>query len=559
MARALASRPETLRCELRGAEGGVRTFDFTLVPSLDPQQALRYVIVEGREVTAQLETERHQHRARRLELVGQLAGGVAHDFNNVLAAILSSSEMVKSELQATGALSPDVREGLDTISSAGMRAANLTRRLLTFARRAPLEKRVVSMHEVLGSTVKLLTRSLPPNVKLQTSFEAPRDTVEADPASVESMLLNLAINARDAMPEGGTLLLSTAELAPGGDQGALLRVSVCDTGSGIAPELLDRIFEPFFTTKPEGQGTGIGLASVFGAIRAHGGSVQVSSEVGVPEPGLLQQRAEVRLAPPTRAPFPLECLRFAAGCRARVAQQDAHVARLPVDLDAARFQREVHSVRTRDFAGRCTGQPLMDGAGRHLAERHEHAPAREQVVVHPAQRVARCGVARQQREALPGQEDRAVASRHVEALHLLFVEGDFEPELRGSPAAAREHVGRRVDAFDLVPALDQLEHRRAGPAPELEGRAASRVEERDVVVRSGRIPGERLVEIGDEPGVELSGVGRGLHPVRGSARAGSFMSRSIRPEASQTGPAYPFQERRRNSVELRNVLAHFKA
>jgi PAS domain S-box-containing protein len=274
MDKALASQPESLRCEFRTPDGAVHTWDFTLAPSLDPQQALHYVIVEGRDVTVQLEVERHQRRARRLEMVGQLAGGVAHDFNNVLAAILSSSEMVKAELEGLGALNADVREGLDTISSAGMRAADLTRRLLTFARRAPLEKRVVSMHEVLGSTVKLLARSLPPTIKLQTRLEAGHDSVEADPASIESMLLNLAINARDAMPEGGTLTLSTTQV------GSLLRLAVRDSGSGIAPELLDHIFEPFFTTKPEGKGTGIGLASVFGAIRAHGGSVQVSSEVG---------------------------------------------------------------------------------------------------------------------------------------------------------------------------------------------------------------------------------------------------------------------------------------
>jgi PAS domain S-box-containing protein len=268
LTRALTAKAESLRCEFPTP---TRTFEFTFAPSLD-EQTLRYLIVEGRDVTVQLEAERHAHRARRLELVGQLAGGVAHDFNNVLAAILSSSEMVKAELQTSGPLSGEVREGLETISASSMRAADLTRRLLTFARRTPLEKQVHSMHELLGSTVKLLTRSLPPTVKLVTALEAPRDTVEADAASVESMLLNLAVNARDAMPGGGTLTLSTSQV------GGFLRVTVGDTGSGVAPEHLDRIFEPYFTTKAEG--SGIGLASVFGAMRAHGGTVEVDSTVG---------------------------------------------------------------------------------------------------------------------------------------------------------------------------------------------------------------------------------------------------------------------------------------
>jgi signal transduction histidine kinase/CheY-like chemotaxis protein len=269
---------------------GSRALDFSISPHRDDAGVLRYLIVEGRDVTELLAAQERRSQARRLELVGQLAGGVAHDFNNVLAAILTSTELLQADLAGTEALTPDVEESLDTISTMGQRASDLTRRLLSFGRRQPLEPRVLSLHELITSTVRLLTRTLPASIHVQTELVAEGDLVRADAAAVESVLLNLAVNARDAMPEGGALTLRTEvvtrdaawcaasgfELAPG----PYVCLSVRDTGCGIAPELLGRVFEPFFSTKAEGHGTGIGLASVFAAMRDHGGAVHVRSEVG---------------------------------------------------------------------------------------------------------------------------------------------------------------------------------------------------------------------------------------------------------------------------------------
>jgi PAS domain S-box-containing protein len=270
-------------------EGGRRVLQLSVTPFWDGG-ALRYVIVEGQDVSELLEGRERQAQGQRLQLVGQLAGGVAHDFNNVLTGILTSGELLQADLAGSPALTADVKESVDTIVTMAQRASDLTRRLLTFGRRATLARKPMSMHDLIGSTVKLLERTLPPNVQVRTELLAPTDVVGGDVASVESVLLNLAVNARDAMPSGGVLTLRTecVELdeewcATSGreiEPGAYLRVSVSDTGTGVAPELLGRVFEPFFTTKPEGHGTGIGLASVLASMRDHGGTVHVYSEVG---------------------------------------------------------------------------------------------------------------------------------------------------------------------------------------------------------------------------------------------------------------------------------------
>ncbi len=288
LVRAAASR-QTLRVELPTSRGPAR-FELTLAPFLDAAGALRYVIVEAQDLTAVVEEEERKAHARRLEAVGRLASGVAHDFNNVLAVVVSSAEVVRDELSAKTEVSADVTEALDAIRDVSMRASDLSRRLLNLARKTPSQRRVVSMHTLLENTTKLLTRTLPANITITRDARAEDDTVLADDSSLESALLNLAVNAKDAMPRGGTLTFATrnvdldegacrrsgVELTPG----RYLRIDVKDTGAGIEPELRERIFEPFFTTKGDGRGTGIGLASVFGALRSHGGVVQVQSEVG---------------------------------------------------------------------------------------------------------------------------------------------------------------------------------------------------------------------------------------------------------------------------------------
>ncbi len=282
-----AIRYETVRVD---GKGRVRNLEFALSPFRNASGDIGYLIAEGRDVTEVMLAKQRRDTTQRLELVGQLAGGVAHDFNNVLMAITSSAEVLRLDLEAEGQTTPEVVESLDTILDAGRRASELTTRLLTFGRRVAMEKRPVSVHQLVSSTVKLLERTLPANIQVVSKPMSPADLIEGEPAAIESALLNLALNARDAMPSGGVLTFSTERVeldeewcaTSGFDlkPGIFLRVSVRDTGTGIAAEHATRVFEPFFTTKDEGKGTGLGLASVFGVMREHSGAVHLYSEPG---------------------------------------------------------------------------------------------------------------------------------------------------------------------------------------------------------------------------------------------------------------------------------------
>jgi signal transduction histidine kinase len=314
----------------RATSGGVQRFEtpgpkdavleFTLTPLLDEQQ-VRSIVVEGRDLSATLVAQKREQQARRLEVLGQLAGGVAHDFNNLLAVMLSSGQVLEEDLRAAGVWTGEVKESVETISAMGLRASDLTRRLLNFSRHSPLELKPVSLADFLSSCVKLLQRTLPANIRITRVLGAARDRVRVDPALLESAVLNLAINARDAMPGGGTLSLETATL-PG--DGAV-RLSVRDTGTGLAPEVREHLFEPFFSTKGEGQGTGLGLASVQATMQAHGGVVSVETEPGRGTVFHLDfpPAPEVREKTP---PAPLQ-VRF-PGLRALVVDDDENLRRL---------------------------------------------------------------------------------------------------------------------------------------------------------------------------------------------------------------------------------------
>ncbi|MGV3620391.1 MAG: hybrid sensor histidine kinase/response regulator [Archangium sp.] len=278
---------DTTRTDARGQQ---RRFEFSLSPFRNAKGEVAWLIAEGRDVTEAALAKERRSLTQRLELVGQLAGGVAHDFNNVLMAIVSSAEVLRLDLMEDGELPPHVAESLDTILNSGRRAGDLTQRLLSFGRRSTTEKQPVSFNRLLRSTIKLLERTLPKNVKLVLEANATADLIDGDSATLESALINLALNARDAMPDGGTITFTTERVelddewcrSSGFDlqPGTYLRVSVRDTGTGIAAEHLGRVFEPFFTTKEEGKGTGLGLASVFGVLREHRGAVHVYSERG---------------------------------------------------------------------------------------------------------------------------------------------------------------------------------------------------------------------------------------------------------------------------------------
>jgi CheY-like chemotaxis protein len=206
---------------------------------------------------------------------------VAHDFNNILALILSYGRFVAKEVADNPALSDDVNE----ILTAAERATTLTRQLLIFGRREVVHPEVLDLNEVVQSMEKLLRRTIGEHIQLRTEFAADLPPILADPGQIEQVVLNLSVNARDAMPGGGLLLFRTelvAEDVPRDGQpvGAEVRLTVSDTGVGMPPEVRTRVFEPFFTTKPKGQGTGLGLATVHSIVGQAGGRIELYSEEG---------------------------------------------------------------------------------------------------------------------------------------------------------------------------------------------------------------------------------------------------------------------------------------
>jgi signal transduction histidine kinase/CheY-like chemotaxis protein len=221
--------------------------------------------------------------AKQLETIGRLAAGVAHDFNNNLTAIIGSAELLKLELPED----PELRELAEGILHASHRAAELTRQLLAYSRRAQMLQTPTNLHNIVEDAASFARRSIGPRIELVTELGAKNPTVTADAALLQSAILNLIVNARDAMPNGGRLSVSTTsidiEATPTGTlpTGPCVLLEVIDTGAGIAPELLPQIFDPFFTTKPVGKGTGLGLAAVAGTIKAHQGRIEVESELGV--------------------------------------------------------------------------------------------------------------------------------------------------------------------------------------------------------------------------------------------------------------------------------------
>lgn len=239
-----------------------------------------------RDVTEQQRLEAQLRQSQKMEAIGQLAAGVAHDFNNMLAVISGNADLL---LMAPDQLGPEVNEGLKQILAAAQRAAILTRQLLIFSRKQIPQPQPLVVSDLVKNMIKMLKRIIPENIRLDCDYEKESSFVQADPGMIEQVLLNLAVNARDAMPHGGQVRITTERVAlnegptlksPQARAGTFLCLSVSDTGTGIAPEHLPLIFEPFFTTKEPGKGTGLGLATVHGIVKQHQGWIDVSSQLG---------------------------------------------------------------------------------------------------------------------------------------------------------------------------------------------------------------------------------------------------------------------------------------
>jgi nitrogen-specific signal transduction histidine kinase/CheY-like chemotaxis protein len=247
---------------------------------------VRAALSVTRDVTQHRRLEEQLVQSQKMEAVGRLAGGIAHDFNNLLTGILGYSDILRDGLADDDPLRADA----DEVKKAAERAASLTRQLLAFSRRQVLQPRVIDLNTIVEEMERMLRPLIGEDVELVTACSAEIGRVEADPGQIEQVIANLVVNARDAMPNGGRLVIATAdsdvdeeharahvaEMTPG----PYVLLSVTDSGVGIEPETLGHLFEPFFTTKDVGKGTGLGLATVYGIVKQSGGYIWVYSEPG---------------------------------------------------------------------------------------------------------------------------------------------------------------------------------------------------------------------------------------------------------------------------------------
>ena len=285
-------RVEQIEVRLLRKDSTILDLSYTISPIRDAGNAVVGAATVARDMTERNRAEADRHsleqrllQSERLESLGQLAGGIAHDFNNLLAAIMNYAGFVAEET----ADQPAVRADAEEIRAAAERGARLTRQLLVFSRREATRPEPLDVNTIVADISTLLSRSIGAHIELRINPAAGLPAIEADRGQVEQVLLNLAINARDAMPNGGVITIETsltrlsgtfADAHPGTSPGRYVELTVSDTGTGMSADVAARIFEPFFTTKPQDQGTGLGLSTVYGIVTKAGGSISVDSEEG---------------------------------------------------------------------------------------------------------------------------------------------------------------------------------------------------------------------------------------------------------------------------------------
>ncbi|HEY0685385.1 MAG TPA: PAS domain S-box protein [Steroidobacter sp.] len=289
-ARALSAAEQTGKFEGEGwrlRKDGTKFWASVLIDALrTPEGELIGFAKITRDMTERRLMQEQLHQSQKMEAIGQLTGGVAHDFNNLLTVILGNLDTLAQQLPPEQAR---WRRSVDQALRAAERAAGLTQQLLAFARRQPLKPKPVELNRLLASWTDMIRRTLPENISIRRVEDDAAGVTEVDANQLESALLNLVVNARDAMPNGGTLTVETAmasfspgdvKLVPDMNPGNYAVICVTDTGMGMTQEVLERAFDPFFTTKPIGQGTGLGLSQVFGFVKQSGGHIKIYSRPG---------------------------------------------------------------------------------------------------------------------------------------------------------------------------------------------------------------------------------------------------------------------------------------
>ncbi|HLP76769.1 MAG TPA: ATP-binding protein, partial [Candidatus Paceibacterota bacterium] len=261
------------------------TFPVEISANFFEYQGKAYNLALVRDVTDRRALEVQLRQAQKLEAVGQLAGGVAHDFNNILIAVMMHLDLMQREAAHNGR----IRDALNDLDEEMKRAANLTRQLLLFSRRSVMETVALDLNQVVENVLKMLSRLLGEQIKVRFRPANELRPVLGDSSMFDQVIINLSVNARDAMPRGGVLTISTenvefgkgdTELNPNRRAGSFVKLTVADTGSGMDEEVLKHVFEPFFTTKAPEKGTGLGLATVHGIVKQHHGWIEVSSKPG---------------------------------------------------------------------------------------------------------------------------------------------------------------------------------------------------------------------------------------------------------------------------------------
>ena len=281
-ARALASPNETITIEIRVRHKSGEWRNLEIIgKSLLPGSAIEGVVINSRDVTEKRLTEAQLLRAQRMECLGVLAGGISHDLNNILSPVLMGSELLKVYTTDAEALAL-----IESIQASAQRGSDIVKQVLSFARGVKGDSSNLDLKPLVYEVVKLLRETFPKNIQFQTLLPADLQPVLCNPTELHQVLMNLCVNARDAMPEGGLLQVKAANVTRTvseqgkGNPGNYVRLTIADSGTGIPPEVLTKIFDPFFTTKEEGRGTGLGLSTVLSIVKRHNGHLEVESVPG---------------------------------------------------------------------------------------------------------------------------------------------------------------------------------------------------------------------------------------------------------------------------------------